>query len=85
MTTFREFRSVLFDLVRLGKGLVDLRNEVTALHERSGGVSHGPLCVVGRLVSEFEVGNSDVSPACLGSQGFQFDPTFLYLLFCSSA
>ena len=24
-------------------------------------------------------------PPCLESQGFQFDPTFLYLLFCSSA
>ena len=24
-------------------------------------------------------------PACLESQGFQFDPTFPYLLFCSSA
>ena len=31
-----------------------------------------------------EAGVSDVSP-CLESQGWQFDPTLIYLLFCSSA
>ena len=32
-----------------------------------------------------EAGGSLMSPPCLESQGFQFDPAFLYLLSCSSA
>ena len=32
-----------------------------------------------------EAGGFLMSPPCLESQGCQFDPTFLYLLSCSSA
>ena len=44
------------------------------------------LCLIDFLVFSPKGGRVYTRfPPCLESQGFQFDPTFLYLLFCSSA